>query len=294
VTAYDESRRGGCQWIMECLKAAQDNPHVDEIIVVNDGTPDWAYLACELAPIQKLRFVQNPARLHVFGNKLESVWQATSDWCLMCDSDNIMDRNYYDILAEQQPWEDDCWYCASKANPTFDYRKFIGTWDRQTILDIVARDASMYWCFVNTGNQFIHRKTFLDIFGKYRGKRFDLEQPDYFKAENRQDEKWFLAYGAQDSFFFMKEWLVAGNRVKCVDGLEYDHRIKTGDRSNYERGPIEKCYLAPAYYLELIDAVNGEKHDYTFLSLSRSIAQYIREDNKIVMLNMATGAAVFK
>ncbi len=289
VTAYCETSRGYCSWIRECIAPACDSTFIDEIVVVNDGTSDYPELAAALRDMPKLRFVHNPERLHVFGNKLESVWQATSDWVLMCDSDNVMGSSYYRTLQSVAPWKKNDWFCASQAEPTFNYGKFVGKWKLPEFLKLVARDPSMFWCFVNTGNQFVHRETFLNLFDRYRGKRFDLEQPDYFGARDRSDEKWFLAYGADDSFFMLKEWLMAGYAVHCVDGLKYVHRTGIGKLSNYERGPALKDGIPNAYYLEMLDHANGEKHGYTFRSISSSIAKLDREDGKHITFNRATG-----
>jgi len=289
VTAYRESVRGGCGWILECIEAACNSTFIDEIVVVNDGTLDFPELASALRDIPKLRFVQNPKRLHVFGNKLESVWQATTDWVLMCDSDNIMDEAYYVNLLKIRPWQDDVWYAASRANPIFDYRAFVGTWDIKSLVDSVTLDYKMFWCMVNTGNQFVHRNTFLSVFGHLRGTRFDLTQPDYFGVDDRRDEKWFLTYGANDSFFMLKEWMLSGNRICVVDGLEYGHRMGDKITSNYERGPDEKSMIPPAYFMEMRDFVDGESHTYAVDQTFSLITRMVRDGEEVIFLNHKTG-----
>ncbi len=292
VTAYQEHKRGAFSWIKECVAPAAKHSLVREIVVVNDGTSDFGDLDKALAYIPKLTIYQNATRLHVFANKLESVYQATSEWVLLCDSDNMMSAEYYERLASIGPWKSKTWHCASQARPAFDYRPLCGTWNLADISRLVAIKG--FWCFVNTGNQFVHRERFLEVFGHLRGKRFDLEQPDYFGADDRTDEKWFLAYGAQDSFFLVKEWLLHGGVICCVDGLEYDHRIGCGDLSNYERAPIEKSALGPAYYLEMLDAAYGAyKHSYQFIRFVGSIErEYRRDDGRIVTVNLRGGVTV--
>ncbi len=295
VTAYNESQRGNFGWIRECIKPAMTQPLVQELVVTNDATPDYDGLVDAVAdasaaspPKSGMLWIrQNPKRLHVFGNKLESVCSSTSEWVLLCDSDNIMPAEYYRRLEKLAPWNPDTWYCASFARPEFDYRGLIGEWK----LDDVARMMAIpnAWCFVNTGNQFVHRERFLDIFGKYRGKRFDLEQPNYFELsdEERAMERWFLAYGAADSFFLMKEWLISGGTVNCVPGLGYEHRTETGDQSNYNRAPPEKLAIGPAYYLEMLDAAKGEKHGYVFVRFAGpTLREYRRDDGRLVTVDL--------
>ncbi len=287
VTAYQEEKRGIFTWIGECVAPAAENDMVREITVVNDGTPDYSELAVHLVarvPRDKLKLSQNSWRLHVFGNKLESVYRSTSEWVLLCDSDNIMSPEYYRVLDRECPWNPKIWYCTSFARPSFDYRALCGTWHLGNIRQMGGLEG--FGCFVNTGNQFVHRERFLDVFGHLRGKRFDLEQPDYFEADDRADEKWLLAYGAQDSFFLMKEWMLAGGLVHCVDGLEYAHRIGGGELSNYDRAPAEKGLLAPVYYLELLDAAIGEKHTYRWVRhVTRTEFEYRREDGLPVIVS---------
>lgn len=263
VTAYNESGRGEFVWIRQCISPASESDLVREIVIVNDATLDYAPLCYAIDQIPKVTMRQNAERLHVFGNKLESVYQASSEWVLLCDSDNIMAEDYYDRLRALQPWEPYKWYCASFARPDFDYRGLIGEWDLYSVEQLVKLKHA--WCFLNTGNQFVNRDQFLSIFGHLRGKRFDLEQPNYFDAEDREDEKWFLAYGAQDSIYLMKEWLIAGRSVECVQGLEYDHRTGQGKLSNYNRASKEKITLGPVYYLEMLDHVGKFRTEWSSL-----------------------------
>ena len=289
VTAYNEWLRGECRWIRECLQPACDSDFIDEIVVVNDGTDDFDKLTDMLSDLPKLRLTQNPSRLHVFGNKVESVYRATSDWVLMCDSDNIMDGQYYETLLKHAPWDADTHYCADQAKPIFDYRAFRGEWGVADIASVFSKHPDMFWCLVNTGNQFIHRETFLDLFGGFRGKRLDLEQPDYFNAEDRDDEKWFLAYGANDSFFILKTWLMSGKRVHVVPGLEYDHRIGDTITSNYERGPKEKTEISPIYFAELLDYAKGEQHTYSSTWLHRNTACLLRDGCDVIIVDTDMG-----
>lgn len=289
VTAYRETERGNCQWIRECVAPAVDAAIVREIVVVNDGTPDFQELAAALRGTPKVRLLNNAERLHVFGNKLESVWQATSDWCLMCDSDNIMGGDYYARLAELAPWNPQLWYCASFAKPNFDYRSMCGTWDVKGAVKLPTIGPNgIFWCLANTGNQFVHRGAFLEIFGKYRERRFDLMQPDYIGNGDRTSEERFTAYGANDSFFMFKEWLLSGRAVCCVPALEYSHRVETGNLSNYNRGPQLKERIPACYFLELVDAANGERHGYQFVR-DDGPTVLLRDDGRLVSLNRTIG-----
>ena len=289
VTAYNESKRGNFAWIRECLAPAVDNPMVSEIVITNDGTPDFPDLQAAVAGTPKLRLIQNASNLQVFGNKLKSVYQATGEWVLLCDSDNIMRADYYDRLAALGEWDRDTWYCASQAKPTFDYWPFIGRHALADYPNLVPRDPSMFWCFVNTGNQLVHRETFLSIFGHLRGTRFDHAQPFYFNRKDRDDPKWLLAYGANDSFYMMKEWLLAGKIVHCVDGLEYAHRTGIGDQSNYDRGPVEKMAISPAYYLEMVQRIQNNPTLFTYSKMIPQGCEFLQKNGRKATVGMSTG-----
>ena len=138
VTAYQESTRGNYGWIKECIAPAIDSPMVSEIVVVNDGSEGLAELIPMFEIMPKAILFSNNTRLHVFGNKLESVYRSTSDWVLLCDSDNTMSSEYYKRLQELAPWDPETWYCSSFARPAFDYRKLCGTWNVNNIHEAAA------------------------------------------------------------------------------------------------------------------------------------------------------------
>ena len=46
------------------------------------------------------------------------------------------------------------------------------------------------------------------------------------------------------SFILNMYWLLAGNRMAIVDGLEYEHHWTHGDDSSYIRAPRDKKLLA--------------------------------------------------
>lgn len=242
VTAYNEKSRGNFHWIREAIHPAICHPAVEEIVVVDDASPDAAELCEALEGIPKVRLYVNPENIGVFANKIEAVARATSDWVLNLDSDNRCDAAYISRAAGLEK-EADVWYCPSFARPAFNYRGLAGTYDLKGIGKLFGKP--MFDCFVNTGNSLVHRVTYLDVFGKYRGRRFDLDMPNLFNLpeETRQTQYWRLVWDACDSFILNFEWLKAGKRLCVVPGMEYDHRIDTGQLSNFVRSPDEKSLL---------------------------------------------------
>ena len=241
VTAYQEMtpvRRGGNR-LLEAIAAAQQHDSVAEIVIVDDGSDDFDELEAFLNGQPKVHLYHQPENQGVFGNKLEAVARATCDWVVTCDSDNRMSAEFIDTInrIDKQP---ECWYCPSFPRPDFDYRHLVGDHD-------LAAFAGMSHlprldCLGNTGNQTVHRESFMEVFGQYRGQRADLMMPNWLDLgpEQRPMKKWRLVFDALDSFIFNLQWLLAGNRLYVMPGLENEHKRTAGAVSNYARSPDEK------------------------------------------------------
>jgi glycosyltransferase involved in cell wall biosynthesis len=250
VTAYNEMTEGRQHGgrLLECIQAARSHPAVGQIVIVDDGSEDWQELAEFLDRSLgrkgwgKVKLYRNAQNLGVFGNKLEAVALCTGDWVVNCDSDNLMDANYLDMVVSLKK-NPDTWYCPSFARPEFDYRGLIGRWDLASIQDFLPRDFSE--CCLNTGNQIVHRESFMKVFGGYRGRRFDLMLPNYMglPVDERTKHHWRLVFDAKDSLIFNMLWLSSDGVLEVVPGLEYSHYYTSGPESNYARAPAEKDKL---------------------------------------------------
>ena len=264
VTAYNETSRDNCQWIRQCIDTALNTGWVDEIVIVDDCSRDFQSLYNRVGTIPKVKLFSNPTNLGVFANKVMAVSLCKNDWVLLCDSDNVMDRNYFErikMLWAHEGFNENTLYGASFAKPDFDYRHLYGV---NTMSGMrVAMKQTAFFCAINTGNQLLPRIRFMNLFGSYVGKRFDLCLPDYFGIgeDRRQDIKWRLIYDAADSFFINKKWLEDGGVVRFVDGLEYGHRRH---KSSWDRAPIEKEIMTPIFALEILDKLEGRVRSYTF------------------------------
>lgn len=252
VTAYQEMapvrRQGGR--LLEAIAAAQQHDSVAEIVVVDDGSTDFDELEAFLNGQPKVHLYHQPENQGVFGNKLEAVARATCDWVITCDSDNRMAAEFIDqiVAIDKRP---ECWYCPSFARPDFDYRHLAGDYDLGGIGAII--DRPRFDCMMNTGNQTVHRESFMEVFGPYRGKRADLMNPNYLGLlpAQRPMKYWRLVFDALDSFIYNMTWLSAGGKLHIVSGLEYDHYRTSGLESNYARSPQEKDDLGVILFKEL-------------------------------------------
>lgn len=258
VTAFNEMSPGrlGGRRILACIAPAETHPLIDEIVVVDDGSENFAGLEALLSSHPKVRLYQNIPNRGVFGNKIEAVARSSGDWVITCDSDNVMDAAYIDRIVPMvsNPF---CWYCPSFARPNFDYRHLVGTYNLAQIGTML--DKPLVACCLNTGNQTVHRPTFLEVFGPYRGNRADLMMPNWLKLPESEREKhyWRLVFDANDSFILNFYWLLAGNQLTITEGMEYEHYYASGPEGNYTRSPIEKEHLGMLLLTELRNASHG-------------------------------------
>lgn len=266
VTAFEEMspRRNGGRMIQDCIRLALSHPTIDEIVIVNDGSDDGEKTfstvrsfaeGLSASGADKIRTFHYPENLGAFGNKLRAVHHASNEWVINCDSDNVMGEEYDDAgyayfqIVDALPLETQTWFCPSFARTQFDYRHMMGVYDLWALNAIV--DAPRIECMLNTGNQIVHRESFLGVFDKYRETRFDLMVRDRlgWTEEQRQAIKHREVWNACDSLFYNIEWLKAGGRLHVATGLEYGHRVKV--QGNYDRAPTEKTQLARLLFEEL-------------------------------------------
>ncbi len=256
VMAYNESdpTRANGERLLRSLSAAREHPGIDEIVVVDDGSDDYPWLQELLRDFPEVKLYHNETNFGVMLNKIEIVARSTGDWVIVSDSDNFKDTAHID-KALSLPLDSDVWYCPSFARPTFDYRELVGEYDLKTIIEFDGSARHFAQCCLNTGNQMVHRETFMEVFGQYRNTRYWLDMWRYFPEVTRIEREshyWRQVWDANDSMLFNMLWLYAGKRLAVVKDLEYDHYLCKDDASNYNRSPIEKGILGEALLKELM------------------------------------------
>lgn len=243
VTAYKETSRGGPS-ILQCVAAAVDHPQINEIVVVDDASPDFVKLQKMVADVPKLKLFKNDKNLGVFGNKLSAVAHTTGDWVINSDSDNILDEKAISKVLSTG-LDPMTWYCPSFARPVFDYRSLVGRYDAANITKLVNA-GGMADCLMNTGNQTVHRESYMSVFGQYLDERADLLLPNYLNVPEvkRKSHHWREVFNACDSLIFNSIWISNGGALDVVEGFEYEHYWTNGSDSNYNRAPTEKGLLS--------------------------------------------------
>lgn len=194
--------------LITSFKQVLCDDRIAEIVISDDASSMLIYekIVEHFKDVEKVKVHRNATNQGVYRNKYHSVLHATSEWVIVFDSDNIMGVDYIDALYathEKRGWDSHVVYCPEFARPKFDYTRFAGH-------TITKANASMYFhwnqfdCLINTMNCFVHREEFLKVF-------------------DSQTEPI-----AADSAYFNYRWLMAGNRMYVVPGLQYDHLVHKG------------------------------------------------------------------
>jgi glycosyltransferase involved in cell wall biosynthesis len=214
-----------------------DNPLISEIVIADDFSDEVVYdeLRNLIGSLNnpKIKLLRNHKNLGPLMNKYFVVTKAKCDWCIMLDSDNIIDNTYVEKIHALTKKEDTIYcpeilYKEGKEVINFDYRQFIGL----TVDKYVAKrniKNKFFECWLNTGNFF---------FNKYR----------YMKAieENVLD----FELGTSDSVYFNYLWLIHGGRLQLVPGLNYVHRIHKG---SWYKNNLVKCNKATIAIKKMIE-----------------------------------------
>lgn len=186
---------------VECVTISDDGSHMDVVGRLRD----------KLRPLSKVRFFDHPNNVGCYKNKARALDRvdAAVPWNLLLDSDNTITREGLNAIQQAGPWDRETLYLPSFAMPIHDYRAYEGrSYTRKTIGPVT--DAPRFLTALNTGNFFVHREAFREV--------FDVEADPM----------------AADSLFFVYCWLNAGRTIRFVPGFYYFHQVSSQD-SNYDR-----------------------------------------------------------
>lgn len=232
--------------LLEAFINVLSHPAICEVLVQDDDSANVGSVERMLGYVgsPKIRLLKNQKNLGTFFNKRVAVSHATSPWCILLDSDNIIDSAYVDRLATV-PWSkneiiapqrllhhpDNC--LGSKERTFFDYAAFVGR-------DIDFRFAATNWdvqhlpVLLNTGNFFVNREAYAEAFEiNSFGREVDIADVAYF------------------NYLFLKR--SPDNRIRVLDGQEYVHRVHPGSYylNNSQLSPAANARLKELFLKEL-------------------------------------------
>lgn len=154
----------------------------------------------------RVRISRNEKNLGVYLNKYRSVELAEYPWCIVFDSDNIIDKDYVDKIFQYAIWDNNCIYSPDYAMPVFDYTEFAGKIvDKFNVKEFTR--FKMFDCWINTMNYFVNKRAFLSV---------------------KQEE---VLPDAADSMYINYLLLKKGISIFTVSNMRYVHTVH--DESNY-------------------------------------------------------------
>lgn len=201
---------------IDAFEKVYHDPRISEIVIVDDAS-DWGIFTelknlCEV--FSKVRLYRNLNNRDCYFNKMVSISYAINDWCILLDSDNQIDDSYIEKLFAIPEWDERTIYTPSFAAPQFDFRPYENLLiTKENVSEYI--DKPMFETMLNAANYFVNKCQYLAVW------------------DNSTDPV------TSDSIFQCYNWIKAGNKIKVVAGLEYNHRVHEGHyRTNVHRTPI--------------------------------------------------------
>lgn len=209
--------------VIEAFIQVMNNDLINEIVIVDDCSSVGVFdkLTGLVAGLNnnKISLYRNDVNLKPLLNKYETVKKCNNGWIILLDSDNIINNDYIEIVSKLDK-EDDTIYTPETLNKI--NNGGIG-WIYKEFNDVIISknnvknyiDNSNFETCLNTGNYHFNRKKYMSII-----------------VNNYNDVK----LSVNDAIYFSYLWLLSGNKIKIVPGLQYIHRIHDGSwyLNNYD------------------------------------------------------------
>lgn len=202
--------------VIEAFEKVYDDERVSEIVISDDCSDLTIYnqLVELFKNFTKVRMYRNAENYDCYKNKMKAVGLSFNEWAILLDSDNIISPNYLYEIYSIPVWDSNTIYTPSFAAPNFDFRKYEG-------IEVTKQNVSahigqpMFETMLNAANFFVNRDEYLKV--------------------------WDASIDpvTSDSIYMVYRWLSAGNKIKVVPSLTYQHRVHSGShyQNNQHRTP---------------------------------------------------------
>jgi glycosyltransferase involved in cell wall biosynthesis len=205
------------------FKKVHNDKRVHSIVIVDDASSMVTYkeLEAKCNQFSKVSLYRNQENKDCYANKFLAVSYSPTDFCILLDSDNQIDKSYIDAIFNQEDWDWETIFQPTFARPMFDFRRYSGVTIKKSNIS------------------------------KYLGKpMFDtaLNAMNYFVNKNKYIEVWDgnVDPHSSDSIFQNYNWLNAGYKIKFLEGMEYEHLVHDG--SHYKAN----SHKSPEFYQEIL------------------------------------------
>lgn len=188
--------------VIRAFEKVLNDDRIGEVIISDDCSDNYNELLSILPKSEKIKTHRNYLNLGMSQNKAKAIELATNDYCIIFDSDNVLEKKYLDALYKKH-WFPDIILMPDFAKPQFDFRHFRE--ERISALSVkrLTRKHN-FEVLMNTCNYFVHRETYLKVF-----------------QHN-------AAIKGSDTIWFNYLWLKAGNAFLVVPQMDYYHAVHEG------------------------------------------------------------------
>ena len=209
IPYYNNSR-----FMEDTLKYIVTDPRITDIVITDDSSKpeDLKKLEEIIKPYPQIKLFKNNTNLGVFPNKMKALSKCSNKWAVLLDSDNMLEKKYIDAIYQEKKWNENMVYAPewAKTFPGNHSSMLNYKWLSNKIIDktkvMQLRSNSKFKCVVNTGNYFLNVKNFI-----YTMDTSALKFDD--------------SMSCIDVFYANHIWLMNGNKIKIVKGMEYSHRL---------------------------------------------------------------------
>jgi glycosyltransferase involved in cell wall biosynthesis len=193
---------------------------VEAVVIVDDASTDGSFekLRNMTETLPKVKLYRQAINRDCYGNKRDAVAYSPTNYCIVLDSDNRIDKSYLDAIYKQE-WRKDTSIMPSFAAPTFDYRAYEGMMiDKGNVAAMMG--LPMFDTMLNCMNFFINRDEYL--------RTWDGTVNPH----------------TADSLYFNYLWFNRGNKMYVSPNMTYQHLIHSG--SHY----VNNNHLTGNFYAE--------------------------------------------
>lgn len=223
------------KFMKETLEYIVNDNRVSEIIICDDCSIEFDDLHALITEFNnnKIILFKNDVNLGCYHNKLHTVSKCTNDWCILLDSDNIINRDYIDILFNIDNWDNNLIYAPmwaktfpDKPSENLNYSEYSNMLvDSKNYIQLFQQ--TKFQCLINTCNYFLPTYNFLKAMNKYKYERKIID--------------------SLDSAVLFTDWLCDNHNVIVVENLTYSHRLHSN--SNYVLSDSKKHSNSVKKYL---------------------------------------------
>lgn len=216
---------------LESFSNVYHDERISEIVVVDDAS-DWGVfmeLKEVLDDFPKVKLYRNLSNQDCYRNKATSIGFSTNKWCILLDSDNIIDADYLDKIFAIERWDERTIYTPEFAAPNFNFADYAGLLiTEENVAQYI--DRPLFETCLNAANYFVNKTEYLEVW------------------DGSVDPV------TSDSIFQCYNWLRAGNKIQIVPGLTYQHRVHPG--SHYQN---EKHRTPSGFHESVLNKIRGLK-----------------------------------